>query len=51
MRRILEIRALKSKPGFRDIILKFIEQKDEQDMVIRERMKNKVMQMYEKNVQ
>ena len=46
MRRISEIRAEKSKPGLKDMIMQSLKKKYEKDEKIREKMKKKVMEIY-----
>ena len=47
MRRIVEIRIEKAKPGLKDMIMASLKQKYEKDEKIREKMKVKVMELYE----
>lgn len=50
MKRIMEIRAEKSKPGLKDMIMLSLKQKYEKDEKIREKMKQRVIELYEKQV-
>ena len=50
MRRIVENRIEKAKPGLKDMIMASLKQKYEKDEKIREKMKVKVMELYEEQV-
>ena len=50
MRRIIEIKREKAKPGLKEAIQLTIRRKQEQDEKLRRRLKKKVMAMYEKEI-
>ena len=50
MRRIYEIKQQKSKPGLKEAIHMEISKKAERDTKIRTKLKQKVMEMYEKEI-
>jgi hypothetical protein len=47
MRRIIEIRNEKAKPGLKDMIMESLKKKYQKDEKIRDKMKRKVMELYE----
>lgn len=50
MRRIAEIKLNKLKPGLKEAIQVTMQQKAERDEKIRNKLKKKVMEMYEKEI-
>ena len=50
MRRIKEIKAAKAKPGLKEAIQITIKQKAIKDSKVRSKLKEKVMELYEKNL-
>jgi polyhydroxyalkanoate synthesis regulator phasin len=47
MRRLGEIRALKSKPSLKDMIMESLKKKNQKDEKVRQQIKKKVLEMYE----